>query len=305
MWSLVSALPTDVFFSSLALNSGKLLVLSVMKPAGTSSILLLLLVTLCFLPNARGQVKLTVGLRSNNVALVWPVTTPAMLLEHSTDLLSTNWETLYGATVSNAQYVVTASTTNAVGYYRLQQIVHKPFVPVVIGDPDNDPNTELPVTFSDDACGSEEGNGCLFGQVLVSDFPHIFTATNTVDPNRLPADPAPTYHWEIFFPLAEGGLKYTARGITGYLTPTLRIGPNCLPDIQGDLRDESAQWRVVLTIKHSSEDPFAPGQVETIYRFRFRYSGSPFNTGDCGYCQDPASAAQCPYDGLKPATEPC
>jgi PKD repeat protein len=90
---------------------------------------------------------------------------------------------------------------------------------------------------------------------------------------------APTYHWEIFFPVSSGGAKYTSAGMVGYYSPELTIEPGSLPDLGAGL------WRVELTVTTPTVNG-VPGQT-VVKRFRFGYQSSPLTVEMSTNCQSP------------------
>lgn len=240
--------------------------------------------------------------RQTNVFLSWQITTPAFLLEQSTNLSSTNWTTLYGATVSNGLYQVTLPVDN-VSFYRLRQLTNGPITSLITYTNPLDPEIhgQVPICpILDDA----ENYGCVVPNAFYADYTYKFYATGIVDPNRRPNDPAPTFHWEIFFPEEEGSAKYTCAGISGYFAPILTILPNSLPDLIGPLILPSNQWRFRLSVTHHSTDPLSTGTETTVIGFRIGYSGSALSTDESSRCQNPALPHTDCIPSAVPTTEP-
>ena len=239
--------------------------------------------------------------RETNVVLAWQITAPVFLLEQSTDLNSTNWTTVYGATVSNGFYEVTVKPENA-AFYRLRQLVNGPITPIITWT--NDSTLENAVVTVCPILDQSDNYGCVFSKILSADYTQRFYATGVVDPNRRPNDPAPAFHWQIFYPEATSDDKYAVAGITGYFSPILTIQPNALPNIAGPLSDPATQWRFNLTVTHQSSDPLSTATETTVIGFRVRYAGSSQTFNDVIDCQGiNTTPTACSMQVARPATE--
>jgi hypothetical protein len=110
----------------------------------------------------------------------------------------------------------------------------------------------------------------------------------------LPAGSAVSYHWEIFFPVSAGGVKFTSAGIVGYFSPELTIEPGSLPDLG------TALWRVVLTVTTPTVNG-VPGKT-VLKKFRFSYQSSPLSLEMSTNCQSPLPElnSQCPFPAALP-----
>jgi hypothetical protein len=248
-------------------------------------------------PIVRPQLALT--LQNTNGVLSWRKTAPAFLLEQSGDLSSGDWTTLYGATVSNGCYQMAMPMTNAM-FYRLRQLVNGPITPIIFVNRATDDEGLEPICPDDPS-----GAGCVRAKPLAGSASNMFDALLTVDPNRRPEDPASSCHWQIFFPDDQGGAKYTAAGITGYLAPVLTIRPNSIPNLGVPNTNINGQWRMILTITHHSTDPFSSGTETTEVRFRFKYADTALTLEQSSICQNPAAdPAECTIDAARRTTEP-
>jgi hypothetical protein len=241
--------------------------------------------------------------RETNVLLSWQITAPAFLLEQSTNLSTTNWTTLYGATVSNGFYQVAIPTDNG-AFYRLRQLTNGPITAIITYTNPLDPEIhgQVPICpILDDG----ENYGCVVPNAFYAGYTYKVYATGIVDPNRRPNDPAPTFHWEIFFPEEEGSAKYTCAGISGYFAPILTILPNSLPDLVGPLIWPSNEWRFRLTVTHHSTDPLSTGTETTVIGFRVGYAQSALSLTQSAACQNPAvPPSDCLIPNGRPTTEP-
>lgn len=248
-------------------------------------------------PIARPQLTLT--LQNTNVLLSWRKTAPAFLLEQSGDLTFGNWTTVYGATVSNGCYQTAVPMANAM-FYRLRQLVNGPPTPIIQIDRGGDNEALAPICPDDPS-----GLGCAITKPLAGSAFNTLDALSIVDPNRRPEDPEPSYRWQIFFPDDQGGVKYTAAGISGYLTPVLTIRPNSLPNLGVPNININGQWRVILTITYHSTDPFSSGTETMNVPFRIKYADTALTLEMSSTCQNPAEdPSKCTIDAARRTTEP-
>ena len=169
---------------------------------------------------------LQVAKQGNNVIVSWPVGNNAFGVQFSTNLNSSNWITLPNVALVNNNYVVTNQIGINASFYRLispcgelapptlgpvssQNITSTRYI-CRNGDPIYDLNANSPI----------EGDGT-----------NVFDASAFVDPSSCVPGTL-SYRWVVNYIRNDDGslvTPYTDRGITGYLTPTLTIYPNALP----------------------------------------------------------------------------
>jgi len=157
----------------------------------------------------------------------------------------------------------------------------KPDISVVINEARgfDDGAQMVPFNTPTTSCTDITNEGCLV-PLYLSGNEDVQTFKAQVAPTPcLPAGSAVSYHWEIFFPVAAGGAKYTAAGIVGYYSPELTIEPGSLPDLGIGV------WRMVLTVTTPTVNG-VPGQT-VVKRFRFGYQSSPLTLEMSTNCQSP------------------
>ena len=95
------------------------------------------------------------------------------------------------------------------------------------------------------------------------------------DPRACASDPPPTFHWVINTPNTPG---YTARGIAGYITDTLTIEANSIPDF--------VPATITFQFTVTSQVPNPSGIFyETTKSFRAQYRDSALTIGMSTTCQ--------------------
>lgn len=173
-------------------------------------------------------------------------------------------------------------------------------VPHIDVNLEDDPQSPTqPIYPPDLHCGPQSfsGGGCRLNP-LEGSIDNFFDASASFDLARCPGDPAPSFHWEIFFPPISGGGLYSSAGITGYHGSLLTVRPNSLPSLAGT---SDLFWRVRLTITSN-----VTGQTsQTWFSFAYQTIATLAHATSCqaiGHIQPP----QCPSEAanLLPATEP-
>lgn len=159
----------------------------------------------------------------------------------------------------------------------------------------DDPQTPVPGDPEVLVCGPPGlgGGGCQLNP-LESSIGNFFDASASVDLARCPGDPAPSFHWEIFFPPQVSGGGYSSAGITGYRASALTIRPISLPTLA---ENTDALWRVRLTITSN-----VTGQTSESW-FSFVYQ-TTWSMAAYTVCQTQPALCASGGENLRPATEP-
>jgi hypothetical protein len=201
-----------------------------------------------------------------------PAIYSSVTLQESTNLTTTNWQSLASPSVVGDQQVWTNSIQGTARFYRLTKAVGGKPVPVMTMVEDD---FLFPLT-TNNVYDVPEYDG-LFSYTqpwsIGAQAPAIFDASASLDPLSSTTNTL-SFHWEIWRPSFYGGNPYTSSGITGFDEPVLQFAVNSMTALDPQADPDAIYWHVRLTIQHI---PYTPGIVppqQTVVWFRFQYVNS-------------------------------
>ncbi|MDB6025979.1 MAG: hypothetical protein JWM68_2202 [Verrucomicrobiales bacterium] len=249
--------------------------------------------------------RLDVAQQANQIALSWP-TNRSAVAETVTNLSATNWTTLSNPVVTNGQFTLTNNTSDPSRFVRLRR-VPCPVNPVQVP----------PVTINPNADGEESfiaGRGGLANdfnqggykvvQFVDGSVVNVFDASETIVKLACdPADPPPSFKWDIFRPPLLGGARVTTRGITGYCGPTMRIAENSLPSLVDTEAETDPFWRVRLTVTYQQAGQ-SPTNIVGWFRFQYQQTTTSLQVFTaCQQCPGDAPCPTCNEENVRPGVD--
>jgi hypothetical protein len=226
-------------------------------------------------------------LQSNRLTLTWVTNDDTVGLQSSTNPASTNWVTLHNATLTNGLFTVNDPVS--VGDNRFYRLV----------SPCAGTNAPAAVVYFTSGLGAQPPPATLitdFNAVLlmnVSDMQptraYVFDASKSFDPASC-TNGTLLFHWVINTPTVDG---FADAGITGYLTPALRVTKNSV--VLG-------LHQFILEVT-STRPPFQVTRI-TMQVNVFKSSLSPETSTVCLGSTNSCPSCACTIAGALPTSEP-
>jgi hypothetical protein len=211
---------------------------------------------------------------ANHIVISTPTIYSQVMLQETTNLPTTNWQTIAGPTVAGSPLVWTNSLQENSRFYRLIELAKTaPVMGLFFSQDGSIYDLDLYPLYSQDYF-LDVYNIPIYRLINGVDAttPGVFDASTCLDSLSGTSNTL-SFNWLLKKPIAAGGDIITPAGFTGFDSPVLHFSPNSLYTLPYNSDGVSDEYIMVLTIRHI---PFSSGvqpPQDTAFGFRFQYVG--------------------------------